>query len=257
MEKCPFSERFLQIIWNERLLCVRPVCVDGRPLRVVSTGLWNRAKGPDFRGAAVLLDEQLHRGDVEVHRYASDWFAHGHQNDPAYDSVVLHVVWEDDMAESSKIHGMATFELKNHLQPSWEQFLQSVEAAFYPHAREIQPGACALRWALTDDEHLRKILSDAGAARFSRHGRELLRRGGESGLEQSLYERIFEALGYSANREQFRALAQALPLSALAEYANDRNALTALIFGTAGLLPDPTTTEILPCFREWVKHAWN
>lgn len=257
MEKCPFSERYLQIIWNERLLCVRPTCVDGRPLRVVSTGLWNRGKGPDFRGAAILLDEHLHRGDVEVHRRSSDWLAHGHQNDSAYDNVVLHVVWEDDSSSTSGIPSIPTFELRNHLQPSWEQFLHSVEAAFYPHAREIQPGACAIRWALTDDEQLRKILSDAGASRFSRHGRELLRRGSESGLEQSLYERVFEALGYSANRQQFRTLAQALPLSVLQEYAVDRDTLTALIFGAAGLLPDPTLTEILPDFREWLKFAWS
>lgn len=257
MEKCPFSERFLQIIWNERLLCVKPTCVDGRALRVVSTGLWNRGKGPDFHGAAILLDEQLHRGDVEVHRRSSDWLAHGHQDDPAYGNIVLHVVWEDDLAGTDRIQRMPTLELKNHLQPSWEHFLHSVEAAFYPHAREIQPGACAIRWALTDDEHLRKILSDAGAARFSRHGRELLRRGSESDLEQSLYERIFEALGYSANREQFRSLAQALPLSVLREYSGDRETLSALVFGAAGLLPDPTLTEVLPEFKEWLKAAWG
>lgn len=62
-----FSERYLQIIWNERLLCAAPRCQDGRTLRIVSGGLWNRGKGPDFQGAALLLGDQLKRGDVELH----------------------------------------------------------------------------------------------------------------------------------------------------------------------------------------------
>lgn len=257
MGKCPFGERFLQIIWNERLLCVRPTCVDGQPLRVVSPGLWNRGKGPDFQGAAILLDEHLRRGDIELHRLASDWYLHGHQNDPTYGNVALHVVWEDDLSGTPRRLGIPTLELKNQLQPSWEDLLQSVEVAFYPYSRKVPPGACALRWALTDDDSLRGILTTAGASRFSRHGRELLRHGSEIGLEQSLYERIFEALGYSANREQFKSLSQALPLSYLLDFANDRDALAALIFGVAGLLPDPTRTEIRPELQDWLRKAWQ
>lgn len=36
--------------------------------------------------------EQQLVGDVEFHTYASDWFAHRHQNDPRYNRVILHVV---------------------------------------------------------------------------------------------------------------------------------------------------------------------
>ena len=136
-----FSERYLQIIWNERLLCAAPRCQDGRTLRIVSGGLWNRGKGPDFQGAALLLGDQLRRGDVELHRLASEWFAHGHHQDPAYSGVILHVVWEDDLDGRAQRTGLPTLELKSQLQRDWEKFLLSVEAAFYPHAREIPPGA--------------------------------------------------------------------------------------------------------------------
>ncbi len=255
---CPFSERFLQIIWNERFLRARPVCVDGRELRIVSGGLWNRGKGPDFQGAVILLGDQLFRGDIELHRYSSEWFAHGHQGDPAYSEVILHVVWRDDLGDTSERQTcLPTLELHSQLLAGWERLFESVEAAFYPHAREIPPGACALRWALSDDEHLKGILSAAGYARFQRHGRDLLRRGMEMDLGQSLYERIFDALGYSANREQFQQLAHSLPLKALLPYAQDLDALLTLLFGVAGLLPDPTITQVLPALQPWLTKAWK
>ena len=37
-------------------------------------------------------------GNVEVHVKSSDWFSHQHHLDKNYDSVILRVVWEDDIA---------------------------------------------------------------------------------------------------------------------------------------------------------------
>lgn len=257
MSTCPYSERFLQIVWNERLLCARPHCQDGAALRVLSGGLWNRGSGPDFLGAALLLGERLVRGDVELHRRASEWFSHGHDQDPAYRKVVLHVVWEDDL-EGRGGTGLPTLVLGGQLLASWEGFLQQVEAAYYPHAREIPPGGCALQWALAEDGQLREILATAGLARFQRHGRSLLQRGLEAGLEQSLYERVMEAMGYSANREGFLRLAQGLPLEHLRSLAQgDKERLVALLLGAAGLLPDPTLAAPLPSLRPWLRQAWQ
>ena len=258
LRDCPFRERYLQIIWNERFLCSHPKILDGRELRIVSSGIWNRGKGPDFRGAVILLGDRVYRGDVELHRYSSEWFLHGHAGDPAYADVILHVVWCDDLSgHEEKCTGIPTLELRSQLLSGWESLFESVEMTFYPHSREIPPGACALRWALSDDDHLKRILSAAGYARFQRHGRELLRRGMEIDLAQSLYERIFDALGYSANREQFRQLSQALPLSVLQCYRQNVNALLSLVFGVSGLLPDPTTTTVLPELQSWLSGAWK
>lgn len=64
-----------------------------RALRVCFAGRWNRSAGPDFSGA-ILLDAEgyARRGDVELHRRPSGWRAHGHDADPAYARVLLHVV---------------------------------------------------------------------------------------------------------------------------------------------------------------------
>ena len=44
------------------------------------------------------MDGERTAGNVELHRQPSDWRAHGHDADPAYDSVMLHVVAQADGA---------------------------------------------------------------------------------------------------------------------------------------------------------------
>lgn len=91
-----FPEKLLQKIWlRGDFNRADAVLSDGRRLRVLHPGKWNLLGGPDFTGARVRLGEpegpetQL---DVEIHLRASDWDAHGHARDPAYDRVGLHVV---------------------------------------------------------------------------------------------------------------------------------------------------------------------
>lgn len=64
----------------------------GTRLAVRQPGVWNRGSGPDFRDAVVELNGEARIGDVEIHLYREDWWRHGHHLDPAYDSVMLHVV---------------------------------------------------------------------------------------------------------------------------------------------------------------------
>jgi|GEM_PF-6296786 len=46
--------------------------------------------------AKLQLDDIIWVGHVEMHCKGSDWYAHHHHLDAAFDNVVLHVVWEDD-----------------------------------------------------------------------------------------------------------------------------------------------------------------
>lgn len=91
----PFTmaERVVQKIWlREDFAQHRAVLTDGRPLVIRSTGAWNLLGGPDFHGARLTIAGREITGDIEVHFHATDWRAHGHAADRAYDHVVLHVV---------------------------------------------------------------------------------------------------------------------------------------------------------------------
>lgn len=90
----------MQYVWQHRLwpATLSLATVDGRPVRIIHPGRLNTDAGPDFFNARILIDGRLWAGDVEIHVKASDWYRHGHHTDPAYSSVILHVVDFDDTA---------------------------------------------------------------------------------------------------------------------------------------------------------------
>ena len=65
-------------------------------LQILSPGRLNVHSGPDFLETAILLDGNIIVGDCEFHKCSSDWISHGHSKDRNYDSVILHVVLEDN-----------------------------------------------------------------------------------------------------------------------------------------------------------------
>jgi len=253
---CRFSERFLQITWNEKLLTAQLHCTDGTPVRIISGGLWNSQAGPDFCQAVLLLGDQMARGDVEVHKFTTDWWKHGHHEDGRYSQVILHLVWEDDCPPDRQPPTDHTLEIRTHLLPNWKNLLSKIDEAFYPYARQVPAGSCSVRWALTDDEAVRSILETAALGRCAVKGQRLLRRAAAVGQDQAVYEAVFEALGYSLNREPFRQLAEGTPLETLLGLPSDE-ARRAVLFGRAGLLPDPTQSAVLPEFQEDIRRLWQ
>lgn len=88
-----FPEKLLQQIWQRGDFDhTRARTTDGRTVRILSPGRWNRLGGPDFAQARLEIGGMPVCGDVELHLRAEDWQAHGHSHDPAYRHVVLHVI---------------------------------------------------------------------------------------------------------------------------------------------------------------------
>ena len=109
------TEDVLQYIWKTQSLSnAQLVTVDGEQLQILKQGTLNNDSGPDFSSARVMINEVNWFGDIEVHIKTSYWKLHKHQHDPAYNKVILHVVWEHDSPvvrnDGSEI---PTLELKN------------------------------------------------------------------------------------------------------------------------------------------------
>ena len=65
---------------------------DGERLIILDPGDRNDGAGPDILRSRMIMDDLELSGAVEMHTHAKDWFAHGHQEDSAYEKVILHVV---------------------------------------------------------------------------------------------------------------------------------------------------------------------
>ncbi|MDZ7683177.1 MAG: DUF2851 family protein [Fodinibius sp.] len=61
------------------------------------SGQPNKSDGPDFTGAETSIGNlTLVRRMSGIHWQASDWKGHGHQHDPDFGKVILHVVFGDN-----------------------------------------------------------------------------------------------------------------------------------------------------------------
>src|SRR5207245_4098803 len=95
-------ERLLQAVWfHQRRLRDKLVTLDGTKVQALHPGFWNHESGPDFRGAVLQFAGEAPRsGDVEIDLYSSGWHGHGHDRNPAFQKVALHVVWEGESNSS-------------------------------------------------------------------------------------------------------------------------------------------------------------
>lgn len=90
---CFVNEAAMAAWWRTGAITGRHLrTLDGRAVQVLYPGRPGGSAGPDFRDAVVLLDGARHTGDIELHLRSSGWHAHGHDRDPAYNAVVLHIV---------------------------------------------------------------------------------------------------------------------------------------------------------------------
>lgn len=90
-------EDFLSYVWKFRKFdFLNAMTTEGERLEVISPGMENTNSGPDFFNSQVRIGNQLWAGNVEIHLKSSDWYFHNHETNPAFDNVILHVVWEDD-----------------------------------------------------------------------------------------------------------------------------------------------------------------
>jgi Protein of unknown function (DUF2851) len=91
------AERLVQAIWqHQRLRRGELKTAAGKSVRVIHPGFANLEGGPDFRGAVLQIGGDAPCcGDVEIDLRTAGWRAHGHDRNPNFQNVLLHVVWDD------------------------------------------------------------------------------------------------------------------------------------------------------------------
>lgn len=208
-----FPEMLLQQIWQRGDFETESArTLDGRRLKIMHPGRWNRLGGPDFRDARVCIGETVMTGDVELHLHEADWAAHGHAADPAYARVVLHIVlFPCAKAETVGYAGvmLPIFVMLPWLRCGLEEYAaeNAVERlAQHPlaHAQEA-----LVRLALPELKSELARLADVRWAQKVRYARERIAR---SGWREACHLAAMEVLGYARNRAPMMAIGSAYGL---------------------------------------------
>lgn len=225
------SEEFLHFLWQHKLY--KPgifYTSQSQFLEVIDPGLKNRHAGPDFFNAKIKLDGILWAGNIEIHHHASDWFRHGHQDDPLYDNVILHVVvHHDEDAHSSK----------GRVLPVWsmeiDDALESRYRSLYNHSGWIpcEEKVKAVP-AIEFSSWIERMLAEKLEQKTGEIENLLQRYNND--WEEVFYVVLARNFGFGLNGEPFERLARQTPWKIVGRNADSQLKLEALLLGQAGFL---------------------
>jgi len=247
------SERLLQAVWqHQRLLRDRLETTDGKAVRIFHPGFISLEGGPDFRGALIQAgDEAPRSGDVEIDLHSSGWRAHGHDRNPNFSGVLLHVVWDEvgippsggPAKSRSKAEPQAkpppVLALHNCLDAPLAELSLSLENEPLRSLPESLRGKCCAPLRGLDETQLTELLREAARVRFEAKAEQFRARARHAGWEQVLWENLFRALGYKHNVWPMQHLAELR--SRWSPGASSAFELQARLLGVSGLLPDELT----------------
>lgn len=234
-------EILLHYIWQQRLWAeCEQFTTDGIPVEIISTGQHNRDAGPDFSHVHLRIGQQEWVGNVELHVRASDWKRHRHHTDPAYDSVILHVVCQaDETVYNSRGEAMAQCVLR---YPQAQDYLsrmltqaQQMDSAFamIPCSQSLlqMPSLLTQGWrsALLLERWRCKVESISRLLEITQHS-----------WAHAFYITLAHNFGFHTNSLPFESLALQTPLSCLQKHRNSLFQVTAILLGQSGLLSAET-----------------
>lgn len=224
------NETLLQYLWRYGL--INPIglkTTGGEEVTIIHPGKINTNSGPDFIEARIRIGNTLWVGNVELHLRTSDWLKHHHQDDMAYQNIILHVVYQSDQKPVSP--DFPEMELYQHIDP------KVVERYRYlvgdPHAIACS-GSLHRVPELIWSNWLERLVAERWEQRTADwyHSQD-----SPGDWRNLLYHRLAANFGFHVNRDAFLQLARSLPLNIIARHRDHLFQVEALLFGQAGLLP--------------------
>lgn len=227
------QEDFLHYVWKLQYFDKRDLCThQGDKLVVLNPGTHNTHAGPDFLHSSILINNITWHGHIELHVCASAWHQHKHPIDPAYENVILHVVWDNDQSIRQQDGSLLpTLVLKDKVAP---QLLQQYQQLV--HNKTAIP--CARQFPYVDpiiktsmiEKALFKRLTDKNNLVYQ------LLDDNKGNWEETAYQLLAHNFGFKVNSSALLNLSLSLPLRIINKHAKTLSQLEALFLGQAGLL---------------------
>ncbi|MFD0836897.1 DUF2851 family protein [Mariniflexile aquimaris] len=252
------QEDFLHYIWKYKKFDFSNLkSTTNEPILVATVGQHNLNAGPDFFNAQLTIGQQLWAGNVEIHIKSSDWFLHNHEQDKAYDNVILHVVWEHDTEVFRKDNtAIPTLQLKDFTNKA---VINNYEKLFSKNGKWIN---CENDFATVDDFVLNNWLERLYLERLERKSEVIqqLLNTTKNDWEAVFFIMLAKNFGLKVNGEAFFSVAKSIDFSIVRKTQSNIKSLEALFFGQAGLLEDDIQSayylELVKDYQ-FLKHKFN
>lgn len=229
------NEDFLHYVWKFGLFDKTDLkTTSGELICITKPGEHNYNSGPDFFNSRIRLNDTVWVGNVEIHINSSDWNKHLHQNDKAYNNVVLHVVLNHDKEIKNEIgETLPVLELKFRILPNVQrnyELLKSSKKAIacanmLNNVKEHTSSAWLQRMAIERLEEKTEAIKTI----FISNNKD---------WQQTFYQLLARNFGFQINGDAFYLLAKHLPLQLIYKHGNNLFQLESLLFGQSGLLED-------------------
>jgi len=227
------KEEFLHYLWKYGLYDHDKLCDnDHNQIIVIQPGEYNRDSGPDFFNARISVGGTVWAGNIEIHTRSSQFDSHGHQTDPAFNNVILHVVASND----------------KRVYNSLGEELLTVELSFEPELYDKYEYlinnpyiiACEGEISNIDNILVRHWLNSVVIERLQDKSQQILQTYSETGKdwEETFYRLLTRYFGFRVNTEPFEMMARNIPLKHIRRHTDNRFQIEALLFGTAGMLEE-------------------
>jgi len=227
------QESFLHYIWQFQYFDKRDLrTTSGEKIEVFLPGNPNSDSGPDFGNAKIKIGNIDWVGSIEMHTQSSNWYDHGHDSDPAYENVILHVVWSLDK-EIHRNDGtlIPTLELNNKVEESLiHQYKKLIENPSSIPCEKLFPEVTDLvKHSMLDKALMQRLETRADQI-------IQLLKNTNNDWEEVTYQLFARNFGFKINHDPFFQLANAVQRKIILKHGDNLTQIEALLFGQAGFL---------------------
>lgn len=229
------KEDFLHYLWKFKKFNTSILeTTNHQSVTILNAGNYLQAAGPDFFNAQLIIENQKWAGNVEIHLQSSDWYAHHHEKDEAYDNVVLHVVWQHNMSVFRKDNTeIPTLELKNFVD---QETIARYQSLVLPKTWIY----CENQIRLVRSFVIRNWKERLFFERLERKSAliDFVLAHTNNDWEATLFCLLAKNFGLNTNGSVFFKIASSIPFSILRKECDTSESIESLLFGISGLLSD-------------------
>jgi len=227
------KEDFLHHVWKFRKFDQSNLLTsNNESVSVIHPGQYLQLAGPDFFNAQIVIGTQKWAGNIEIHIKSSDWYLHQHEKDPAYENVILHVVWDHDTEIfRSDNTTIPVLEIKRYIS---KETVSNYESLMFPKSWIY----CERQLADIDFFILGNWLERLFFERLEKKSHTIvsLLQQKNKDWEAVLFCLMSKNFGLNTNGETFLKIALGIPFSIIRKENFASGNIEALLLGQSGLL---------------------